>query len=910
MYQRPIRPVFDQRNSLWQGLQFCYPMFGHGIKHRLYDIGKFRQHATFDGNPGEVATKFGISVPDYNGSNNNARIPRGLAKWDGRVTLHFWFTIDNFPPGDRGLFDNQWGNDNSGGFQILVQGSSGNIINYAGDLTGRQGLTVGGFATGTWYCYSFEADADNNTLTLWRNNQQVGQNTGFTKNTVDGGTTNSNHWGWFINSQLNAQVDGKGFNLMLWNRKLTVSERKFLYTRPFGMYLEGFTSPKRLGIGKAPTILSPYDAKQPIKKGKLKLNRIHPLSRQLTWCVTPGVDNIEDKVSPSLKGTLLTSGSWQSITPLGKSVESTSTSNCGAYWPFNDFISKINKDFTFVIFAELDSLVAYGHLFCIYHAAGSGWASPFGSISMQNDGTVGKGVMMSSNGTTQDWAVTTGSDFFVTGKGVHMYAARRKDNKVQFYKDGKTYETEKTLSNNVALSFSARREICIFNRQTQNVGEGTDGRCVFAGLWSRGLNDREIAQLFTNPWQLFRQNRIAFSKLPLTVITLTDSGSGNEILNVGVSFSLSDSLGSSDTLDIINQFTVADSGALAAEIVSAANSLSLTDTATSSEIIAILASIAVSESSSAHDALSILAQLSVTDTTTGTDALRVFATIALSDTGSLSNEALSVVTAIALSDTVNSSEALSLLVTMLINDTVGSSEILTILADFLLSDTGSGSETLTAGAYINVGDSGTLTSEVLSILALVALSESINATEALQILVNVAVNDAIVSSEALSVLVDLTLSDTGVTTEALSLLAQIALTDSGSSVDLVSIATTFSLSDVGVAVEFLQIIVSFAISDASTSSEAISILAQIVVTDSGLTNEALSLLVSLAVQETAFGNDALSMLVSIALSDTTVGIEVLNVLVVFGLYERGLGLFNKSDNLYNRTSGGLYNKSS
>ena len=575
MYQRSPSLIFDKRNSLWHNLLCCVPFFGKGAPDVAYDLSRFKNHATLRNNPSYiVGDKLGIQVPDFiPASSQNGKIPRGIFTWDGIVTLHFWFYLDALPGGDTGLFDNQWGNDNSGGFQILIQGSGGNMVSYAGDLTGRQSIGNGGITTGKWFCYILEADAINDTLTVWLNNEQAAQNTGFTKNTVDGGTTNAGSYRFFANSQENNYLDGKGFNVMLWDRRLTPSERLFLYSKPFGMYV------------------------------------VNPLRR------------------------------------------------------------------------------SYGYV-----------------------------------------------------------------------------------------------------------------------------------------------------PVTITPVSLSDSGAGTEILN------------------LLNQIPVVDSG-------------------------------------SASELLDILVQL------------------VLSDTGTLSNETITAVIAITLSDSAIASEVVDLLVLLLLTDTGSANEVTSFLVSLALSDTAIGTDALVVLAILSILDSG-VDSEIASYIQLNNLSETGTGTELLSLINSFLLTDTGTANESTDILVNFLVSDSVVATEALSLLAQIALADNALGTDLITIVTALSLSDTGIATELLQIIVSNSVSDTGNSSEALSLLTQILLSDSGLSNEALSLLVSLAVKDNAVGNDALFILMSIAVSDTATGTDVLSVLLVLGLYERGVGLFNNGGNLYNRTSGGLYNKSS
>lgn len=729
MYQRPSSLVFDRRNSLWRNLLCCVPFFGKGSPDLAYDLSRFKSHATLRNNPTYiVGDKLGIEVPDFvPGSSQNARIPRGIFTWDGIVTLHFWFYLDAFPGGDTGLFDNQWGNDNSGGFQVLIQGSGGNMVSYAGDLTGRIGVGSGGLSTGKWFCYIFEADAINDTLTIWLNNEQVAQNTGFTKNTVDGGTSNAGSYRFFANSQENNYLDGKGFNVMLWDRRLTPSERKFLYSRPFGMYLPSKIST----FGYVPVTITPIsvsDSGSGTDAFSI-LNQIVLAESGLGWDAIAPLLLLEQ--FESISGWDQDQGTWQ-VTNSELDPVSQNAPNWGGM-----VITKNVSYKDFDAYMRIKTPTDNKGVQFIFRT-GSTEGSGYGLQLRLNDG----------NFRIENWGVANLNNisFSYTNGVFYRVRVRVRDSniKAKIWLDGNTEPTTWNID---------------FNDTTfQNAGKV-------------GFSSEDSISWFVD-WLIIESYDVNI----LGMIPVSDIGSGTDNLSLLILLGILDTGTGLDTATILNIINVADT-ATAIEIISLLAMVAVSDSGESTDVISILAQIAVSDSAVATEAISFLADIIVQDSGNSSEAISALILIAVSDTVS-STETLSLLATLAIQDSAIGTDIINIISSFLLQDNSSGTDTINITNNFTIADSGNSSELLSVLAQIVLSDSGS-SSDALSILAQVAVTDSAVGSEALQILSNITVSDSGVSSEALDILVNVAITDSVVGNEALTLLINIALSESG-----------------------------------------------------------------------------------------------------------------------------------
>lgn len=737
MYQRPSSLVFDRRNSLWRNLLCCVPFFGKGSPDLAYDLSRFKSHATLRNNPSYiVGDKLGIEVPDFTpASSQNARIPRGIFTWDGIVTLHFWFYLDAFPGGDTGLFDNQWGNDNSGGFQVLIQGSGGNMVSYAGDLTGRQGVGSGGLSTSKWFCYIFEADAINDTLTIWLNNEQVAQNTGFTKNTVDGGTSNAGSYRFFANSQENNYLDGKGFNVMIWDRRLTPSERKFLYSRPFGMYL-----PSKLNtFGYVPVTITPISVSDSGSGSEAVslLSLINLIESGLGWDAIAPLLLLEQ--FESISGWDQDQGTWQ-VTNNELDPVSQNAPNWGGM-VITKNVSYKDFDAYMRIKTPTDNK-GVQFLFRTGSTEGSG----YGLQLRLNDG----------NFRIENWGVANLNNVSFSYTNSVYYRVRvrvRGSNiKAKIWLDGSTEPTSWNID---------------FDDTT------------FPNAGKIGFSSEDSIAWYVD-WLIIESYDVNI----LATIPVSDAGSGTDNFSLLALLGITDNGAGLDATIILNLISLADT-ATATDIISILAIIAIPESGASGEAISILAQIAITDSAAATEAISVIVNIIISDSgSLVSEAISALIVIAVSDTAS-SSEALSLLVSLAVQDSAVGSEIITIISSFLLDDSLIGIDTISIANNFTIADSGSSSELLSILSQIVLSDIGN-SSEALSILAQVAVIDSANGVEALQILSNVSISDSGLASEALSILVDIAIPDTVVGNEALTLLINIALSETGISSEVIN----------------------------------------------------------------------------------------------------------------------------
>ncbi len=232
----------------------------------------------------------------------------------------------------------------------------------------------------------------------------------------------------------------------------------------------------------------------------------NPLAKSLKFCGVAGTK--EDAVSHQLATVPDTTASnpgalVHMLNGGARAHESNNTTDGGVYWNSPQIGSAAGtKDFTILVFAELDSSSNYGVLFC-NPADPSTWATPFHKLALYRDN--GKtSVRCKYTGSDDVGRTTTSNTGFLSFDGsFHVYGARRKsaDNQVIFYKDG-ARQSVKSQTNQTAMHFN-NNVIGVFSRNEAASGDGINGRFSLAMMFARALSDNEILSLSNNPWQIF-----------------------------------------------------------------------------------------------------------------------------------------------------------------------------------------------------------------------------------------------------------------------------------------------------------------------------------------------------------------------------------------------------------------------
>jgi Concanavalin A-like lectin/glucanases superfamily len=227
----------------------------------------------------------------------------------------------------------------------------------------------------------------------------------------------------------------------------------------------------------------------------------HPIARDLVFCALPGLNM--DLVSGN-QGTLFANGFLDGTTRHGRGLRSSSAINGGISFPFADNISSIRNDFTILAWTSINSADSSGKILAIPFR-GTGWTSPFISLSFGRAGTTQTGELAFAREDTSSFN-NLGSDanYVLINNSFRQYAVTRLritgTNAVSFYRDGQRFGTSKALIN-IPVHLLNKQPICLFQRSPASNGEGMVGTMPCAMIWARALSANEIASLYAHPYQ-------------------------------------------------------------------------------------------------------------------------------------------------------------------------------------------------------------------------------------------------------------------------------------------------------------------------------------------------------------------------------------------------------------------------
>lgn len=247
-------------------------------------------------------------------------------------------------------------------------------------------------------------------------------------------------------------------------------------------------------------------------------NKAHPLAKGLVFGVIPGGMHRQDIVSGNFPLDDVSSGNYGGVTQIGRAWESNSTSDGGISWPITDQVKAIKAEYTVVYWQESDSLDTFAAGFSIPYRSGS-WSSPFVCMQLQvRNGADGRGAWGKAvSGNLQK--VNIADDYIsADGTPVTCYAISQKVD-LFAYRDGKFFNSQ--TFNTGSVDWTDSYEIVLGQRSTTSVGEGLDGRLPGAYLWNRALSDKEISQIFADPFLFIRSSKLKFGRLSEAVGNFT-----------------------------------------------------------------------------------------------------------------------------------------------------------------------------------------------------------------------------------------------------------------------------------------------------------------------------------------------------------------------------------------------------
>lgn len=228
------------------------------------------------------------------------------------------------------------------------------------------------------------------------------------------------------------------------------------------------------------------------------LNRQHPLASSLCFLAAPGLSTRLDYAGNGL-GVTLTSGSFDGTSKIGSALTSSSTSNGGAYWPFNPLLLSITTNFTVAVWANLRTIAAWSSFISIPFASAV-WSPPYASIVLQQNNSTGQGSLSFAAAGNAHAAVSA-SGFMSTSDGLTLYGASRASGNVNWYRKGLLFSSN-TGGDTSAVDWGSKRPVTLLNHSSDSNGEGIVGEVPLAMIFKRVLTDGEWLLLQNDPWGL------------------------------------------------------------------------------------------------------------------------------------------------------------------------------------------------------------------------------------------------------------------------------------------------------------------------------------------------------------------------------------------------------------------------
>jgi hypothetical protein len=237
----------------------------------------------------------------------------------------------------------------------------------------------------------------------------------------------------------------------------------------------------------------------------------HSLAKGLIFATTPGGHQRTNLLNGD-QGTLHASGSWSGRTEIGSALESASSTAGGAYWPSTPAVESIGPNHTVLVWANVITSAKDSNLLCVPSRNGS-WTTPFAGIRLarRNDTN---GRFTKDVGGVND-AVESDAGFIDSNDGFNLYGATAEGQTVTFYRNGFQHGGTKSYASAGAPEFIETTTVNLMNRSDSSPAEGLIGSCPMALIWNRVLTQREIYQVYLDPWGLIKVSRHPFARVPV-----------------------------------------------------------------------------------------------------------------------------------------------------------------------------------------------------------------------------------------------------------------------------------------------------------------------------------------------------------------------------------------------------------
>lgn len=410
--------------------------------------------------------------------------------------------------------------------------------------------------------------------------------------------------------------------------------------------------------------------------------------------------------------------------------------------------------------------------------------------------------------------------------------------------------------------------------------------CAEAGVDSPNSYTDDITGFTrTSTWDIG-----AFEKaVGVTYVSVSDSGSGVEVVTVAVGLTVTDSGTGVDIVsNILAQITATDTGS-GADIVSVLGKILSADTGSGVDVLTVLGKVLIDDTGSGVDIIAaILVFLTILDSGSGVDVVTNLGKVNISDSGTGVDVIANILAQIVIADTGAGADIVSsVLGKVSVLDSGTGADVLSLFIQLLLADTGSGVDTVSVDVGAtpkSVSDSGSGTDIISNILAKVTVTDSGVGADILSLFIQILLTDAGSGVDAVSVdtgAISISVSDSGSGVDIIaSILAQIAVADSGVGVDIVSsIFAQLLIADSGSGVDAVSIMNALAVLDSGTGVDSISeIKVAVNIQDVGVGVDVIALFNMLTVLDTALGIDLISVLhEKVFASDSATGAELISI---------------------------------
>lgn len=196
-------------------------------------------------------------------------------------------------------------------------------------------------------------------------------------------------------------------------------------------------------------------------------------------------------------GSTLGSGNFGSNSPIGDAGASPGTTNDGLWWPWSPQFLSLGLQWTILVWARNDALTNFSSLFSIPYQ--STWANPFAALSFSRDNALSDYRCYYAQNSSTPVASNSATGYITAGDPFRAYLCTRSGTSVGYWRNGVLHSTG-TFGTNVAPDFTNKQPITLLNHSSTAAGEGTQGVCPLAAVWSRALLPVEIMWLYQEPW--------------------------------------------------------------------------------------------------------------------------------------------------------------------------------------------------------------------------------------------------------------------------------------------------------------------------------------------------------------------------------------------------------------------------